>query len=67
MAERIRRLIEENPRLIELNGGKHVTASIGVSTFPDDTKEGCDALISKADQALYRAKREGRNRVAYGS
>ena len=67
VAERIRRLIEENPRLIELNGGKHVTASIGVSTFPDDTKEGCDALISKADQALYRAKREGRNRVAYGS
>ncbi len=67
VAERIRRLIEENPLLIELNGGRLVTASIGVSTFPDDTKDGCDALINKADQALYKAKREGRNRVAYGS
>ncbi len=67
VAERIRRLIEESPLLIELNGGRQVTASIGVSTFPDDTKDGCDALISKADQALYKAKREGRNRVAYGS
>ena len=67
VAERIRKLIEENPLLIELNGGRPVTTSIGVSTFPDDTKEGCDALINKADQALYKAKREGRNRVAYGS
>ncbi len=67
VAERIRKLIEENPLLIELNGGKSVTASIGVSTFPEDTKEGCDALINKADQALYMAKREGRNRVAYGT
>ena len=67
VAERLRKLIEENPLLIELNGGRPVTTSIGVSTFPDDTKEGCDALINKADQALYKAKREGRNRVAYGS
>ena len=66
VAERIRTLIADNPLLIELNGGRQVTASIGVSTFPDDTKEGCDALINIADQALYRAKRDGRNRVAYG-
>ena len=66
VAERIRALISDNPLLIELNGGRLVTASIGVSTFPDDTKEGCDALINIADQALYRAKRDGRNRVAYG-
>ena len=66
VAERIRALISDNPLLIELNGGRQVTASIGVSTFPDDTKEGCDALINIADQALYRAKRDGRNRVAYG-
>ncbi len=66
VAERLRKLIEENPLLIELNGGKNITASIGVSSFPDDTKEGCEALLNKADQALYKAKREGRNRVAYG-
>ena len=66
VAERLRKMIEENPLLIKLNGGKSVTTSIGVSTFPDDTKEGYEALINRADQALYKAKREGRNRVAYG-
>ena len=42
-------------------GGK-VTVSIGVSAYPEDavTKQG---LVEAADQALLRAKREGRNRV----
>ncbi len=67
VAERLRKLIEDNPMLTDLTGGKHVTASIGVATFPDDTKEGYEALIGRADQALYKAKREGRNRVAYST
>ncbi|MBI5756683.1 MAG: diguanylate cyclase [Nitrospirae bacterium] len=65
VAERIRKTVEGSPLLSELNGGKHITVSIGVATFPDDTKGGYEALISKADQALYSAKRNGRNRVAY--
>lgn len=40
---------------------RHVTLSLGVTTLPTGgTKE---QLVSAADQALYRAKRQGRNRV----
>jgi diguanylate cyclase (GGDEF)-like protein/PAS domain S-box-containing protein len=39
----------------------HVTASIGVSMFPDDGADG-ETLIRNADTALYRAKEAGRNR-----
>ncbi|MCL5773747.1 MAG: sensor domain-containing diguanylate cyclase [Firmicutes bacterium] len=40
-----------------------ITASIGVSTFPDDAALKSD-LISAADSALYRSKAGGRNRVS---
>ena len=39
-----------------------VTVSIGTSTFPDDGKK-MDELIDKADWALYRSKKCGRNTV----
>jgi len=65
VAERIRKIIEESPILRELNGDRPITASVGVATYPDDTTEGYDSLICKADHALYQAKRAGGNRVAY--
>ena len=42
--------------------GLEVTASVGVAAleFPDDTPE---IIMKRADQALYCAKRDGRNRV----
>jgi len=40
----------------------HVTASIGISMFPDDGKTS-EHLLKMADLALYRAKDEGRNRA----
>jgi diguanylate cyclase (GGDEF)-like protein len=44
------------------NENVNVTISIGVSTFPLNAKTKTD-LINRADQALYLAKSEGRNRV----
>ena len=44
----------------------HVAVSVGMASLPADTQLRED-LIRKADEALYRAKGEGRNRVvAYG-
>ena len=61
MAERIRILVAANRELNrEIPEG--VTVSIGVGTLrADDTLE---SLCERADSALYRAKRAGRNRVA---
>lgn len=42
---------------------EHVTMSVGVAQFDPATMEGFDALLHRADQALYRAKAEGRNCV----
>jgi diguanylate cyclase (GGDEF)-like protein len=53
-AERIRAAIAGN--------GCEVTASVGVATFPRDAS-GAEALIGAADQALYRSKHDGRDRV----
>lgn len=39
-----------------------VTVSLGVSTYPQDGVDG-PSLVKHADQALYRAKRQGRNAV----
>jgi len=40
-----------------------VTVSIGIATYPDDAKK-TEELIDKADWALYRSKKLGRNRVS---
>jgi diguanylate cyclase (GGDEF)-like protein len=42
--------------------GRKMTLSIGVATFPEDA-DTAEGLISIADEALYQAKREGRDRA----
>jgi two-component system chemotaxis family response regulator WspR len=44
-----------------------VTLSLGVATLHPKDRSTPEALVSTADAALYRAKREGRNRVRWSS
>jgi len=75
----IRHRETERSRLLELMGdirrtvaeqivleGKtfHVTCSMGVASYPDDGRDG-DALLSRADSAMYRAKQSGRDRFQF--
>ncbi|MFN0277422.1 MAG: GGDEF domain-containing protein [Pyrinomonadaceae bacterium] len=66
-AERIRASIEEYDFSIVRQGKTkethHITVSIGVSCFPDDSSDPIE-LVEMADSALYRSKRQGRNRIA---
>lgn len=66
-AERMRASIESYPFSVVRQGKKkqthHITVSIGIASFPDDSSDPIE-LVEMADSALYRAKRDGRNRVA---
>ena len=42
-----------------------ITTSIGISLYPEDATEDGYELIKKADEAMYAAKQEGRNRHRY--
>jgi diguanylate cyclase (GGDEF)-like protein len=58
-AESLRQVIErKSPELF----GFRQTASIGVATFPADARNAAE-LLRRADQAVYQAKEQGRNRV----
>lgn len=61
LAQRLRKTVEQHPYALKEGGVIKVTISIGVaqSRPPHERKE----VISQADQALYRAKETGRNKV----
>ncbi len=64
IADRFRGLIAFNPiAAVKTNELIDITASLGVATQKEDM---CcfDQVIDKADEALYEAKRAGKNRVA---
>lgn len=64
-AERMRVAVEERP-IKAYDVSVNVTVSAGIATFPFDGKTAME-IVDKADWALYRAKKEGRNRVcAFG-
>ena len=62
--ERAQKLKEkiENQEIILRRQKTHVTVSIGIASFPVDARTKED-LIYKADEALYKAKETGRNKV----
>lgn len=44
--------------------GRQITVSTGVATFSGNNLASFDQLVQRADQAMYQAKAEGKNRVA---
>jgi two-component system cell cycle response regulator len=63
IAERLRKSIEANPIPISRPPGKlNITISIGIAGS-EGSSDTAEALLRRADQALYSAKRTGRNRV----
>ncbi len=44
----------------------HITASIGISTYPDDSED-MQGLLKNADISMYRAKEQGKNNYQFYS
>jgi diguanylate cyclase (GGDEF)-like protein len=62
VAERIRKTVESQAVIIDGKAVSNLSVSLGLAVFPRDG-ETREALVQAADQALYVAKRTGRNRV----
>jgi len=61
-AERLRTLVESHPFRYE-DKTFHLTVSVGVASSNGETWITSNELIRQADEKLYQAKQEGRNRV----
>jgi two-component system, cell cycle response regulator len=61
-AERLRACIAGEPFQVDGERCLQVTASVGIATL-DGVHDSAEGLLKRADQALYLAKRGGRNRV----
>ncbi len=61
VAERIRHVIENKGYQVEQNGYIHFTASFGATQRQEG--ESAKEVLERADKALYKAKKEGKNRV----
>ncbi len=59
-ADRIRQVVSTYP----FAHGKPITASFGIASLPDDEMSTSEELVRAADEALYTAKRAGKNQVS---
>ena len=68
VAETLRKRVEEHKFPVSLEDKPHlsITISLGVSSCPEDSKDD-EALVKIADDALYQAKKGGRNKVCLSS
>lgn len=62
IAERIRKNVENNPIQLSDKTKVNITVSVGIASYPDPIND-LEVLREKADEALYEAKRKGRNKV----
>ncbi len=62
LAEAIRRRIKDTTYLKRSSLAVHVSASLGIATFPDDADNPTD-LLAQADQAMFRVKEGGKDSV----
>ena len=62
LAEHMRSSLEATS-FAQANGPRHITVSIGVAALIPRRNQRPEYLVDLADQALYEAKRNGRNRV----
>ncbi len=59
-ADRIRQVLATH----RFAHGRRLTASFGIASLPEDVAPSADDLMRAADEALYAAKRSGKNRVS---
>lgn len=62
VAERIREAIQATSFAAPM-GDLKITASFGIATYPSEQVNDIDSLLRQSDDAMYRAKQKGRNRV----
>lgn len=62
MAERLRQIASEMT-VVTAGGSLSLTISLGVASLSSDGDESVEALINRADRAMYEAKAAGRNAV----
>src|SRR5438046_761871 len=62
-AERLRRRIAARDFADPGEDPLYMTVSIGLASYPDERVSSAEGFVTLADQALYRAKNEGRNLV----
>jgi diguanylate cyclase (GGDEF)-like protein len=59
-ADRIRQVLSSH----RFAHGRRLTASFGIASLPEDVPPGAEEIMRAADEALYAAKRAGKNRVS---
>jgi diguanylate cyclase (GGDEF)-like protein len=64
LAERIRSTVEQKAFIVVAGEEIHRTVSVGVASYPEDGLNPQE-VFTRADEALYRAKDSGRNRVVW--
>lgn len=63
VCQRLRRAINDSLFFEKENLSIQITASYGISTFPEDARDK-EGIIKLADQAMYLVKKSGRNGIA---